>query len=109
MPRPDGAAFREQLDFGDGGLRDALSMFDQMVTFSGHDLRYKDVVQNLHILDYEYYFRLVDALLTENLSATLLLLFLGLFSPLPRGHAVQTPPRARLCSTTVVRNPEARA
>ncbi|TGE07687.1 DNA polymerase III subunit gamma/tau [Hymenobacter fodinae] len=58
----------------DGGLRDALSMFDQMVTFSGHDLRYKDVVQNLHILDYEYYFRLVDALLTENLSQTLLLL-----------------------------------
>jgi len=58
----------------DGGLRDALSMFDQMVTFSGHDLTYKDVVQNLHILDYEYYFRLVDGLLTENLSATLLLL-----------------------------------
>jgi DNA polymerase-3 subunit gamma/tau len=58
----------------DGGLRDALSMFDQMVTFSGHDLTYKDVVQNLHILDYEYYFRLVDGLLTENLSGTLLLL-----------------------------------
>ncbi|TYZ06936.1 DNA polymerase III subunit gamma/tau [Hymenobacter lutimineralis] len=58
----------------DGGLRDALSMFDQMVTFSGQNLRYQDVVQNLHILDYEYYFRLVDALLTENLSATLLLL-----------------------------------
>ena len=58
----------------DGGLRDALSMFDQMVTFSGHDLRYQDVVQNLHILDYEYYFRLVDALLSENLSQTLLLL-----------------------------------
>ncbi|MBG8554125.1 DNA polymerase III subunit gamma/tau [Hymenobacter guriensis] len=58
----------------DGGLRDALSMFDQMVTFSGQNLRYQDVVQNLHILDYEYYFRLVDALLTENLSTTLLLL-----------------------------------
>ena len=58
----------------DGGLRDALSMFDQMVTFSGQSLRYQDVVQNLHILDYEYYFRLTDALLTENLSAALLLL-----------------------------------
>ncbi|SES88618.1 DNA polymerase III subunit gamma/tau [Hymenobacter actinosclerus] len=58
----------------DGGLRDALSMFDQMVTFSGQNLRYQDVVQNLHILDYEYYFRLTDALLTENLSAALLLL-----------------------------------
>ena len=58
----------------DGGLRDALSMFDQMVTFAGHDLRYQDVVQNLHLLDYEYYFRLVEALLAENLSQTLLLL-----------------------------------
>ena len=58
----------------DGGLRDALSMFDQMVTFAGNNLTYKDVVQNLHILDYDYYFRLVDGLLTENLSAALLLL-----------------------------------
>ncbi len=58
----------------DGGLRDALSMFDQMVTFAGNNLTYKDVVQNLHVLDYDYYFRLVDALLAENLSAALLLL-----------------------------------
>jgi DNA polymerase-3 subunit gamma/tau len=53
----------------DGGLRDALSMFDQQVTFAGNNLTY-----NLHILDYDYYFRLVDALLRENLSAALLLL-----------------------------------
>jgi DNA polymerase-3 subunit gamma/tau len=58
----------------DGGLRDALSMFDQQVTFAGNNLTYKEVVQNLHILDYDYYFRLVDALLSENLSAALLLL-----------------------------------
>jgi len=58
----------------DGGLRDALSMFDQMVTFGGNNLTYKEVVQNLHILDYDYYFRLVESLLTENLSAALLLL-----------------------------------
>ncbi|HEX8505039.1 MAG TPA: DNA polymerase III subunit gamma/tau, partial [Hymenobacter sp.] len=58
----------------DGGLRDALSMFDQMVTFGGNNLTYKEVVQNLHILDYDYYFRLVDSLLTENFSAALLLL-----------------------------------
>ncbi|ALW83767.1 DNA polymerase III subunit gamma/tau [Hymenobacter sedentarius] len=58
----------------DGGLRDALSMFDQMVTFGGNNLTYKEVVQNLHILDYDYYFRLIDSLLTENLSAALLLL-----------------------------------
>jgi DNA polymerase-3 subunit gamma/tau len=58
----------------DGGLRDALSMFDQQVTFAGNNLTYKEVVQNLHILDYDYYFRLVDALLRENLSQALLLL-----------------------------------
>jgi len=58
----------------DGGLRDALSMFDQQVTFAGNNLSYKAVVQNLHILDYDYYFRLVEALLSENLSAALLLL-----------------------------------
>ncbi|MFC6225425.1 DNA polymerase III subunit gamma/tau [Hymenobacter artigasi] len=58
----------------DGGLRDALSMFDQMVTFGGNNLTYKEVVQNLHILDYDYYFRLIESLLTENLSAALLLL-----------------------------------
>jgi DNA polymerase-3 subunit gamma/tau len=58
----------------DGGLRDALSMFDQQVTFAGNNLTYKEVVHNLHILDYDYYFRLVDALLRENLSAALLLL-----------------------------------
>ena len=58
----------------DGGLRDALSMFDQQVTFAGNNLTYKEVVQNLHILDYDYYFRLVDALLREDLSKALLLL-----------------------------------
>ncbi|MGI4871836.1 MAG: DNA polymerase III subunit gamma/tau [Janthinobacterium lividum] len=58
----------------DGGLRDALSMFDQQVTFAGNNLTYKEVVKNLHILDYDYYFRLVDALLGENLSTALLLL-----------------------------------
>ncbi|GAA4372147.1 DNA polymerase III subunit gamma/tau [Hymenobacter koreensis] len=58
----------------DGGLRDALSIFDQMVTFSGHQLSYRAVVQNLHVLDYEYYFRLTEACLTQDLSATLLLL-----------------------------------
>ncbi len=57
----------------DGALRDALSIFDQMVTFSGHHLTYKATIQNLHILDYDYYFRLTDFLLTQNLSGSLLL------------------------------------
>jgi len=58
----------------DGALRDALSIFDQMVTFSGHHITYKDTVANLHILDYDYYFKLTDYLLAEDLSGTLLLL-----------------------------------
>lgn len=57
----------------DGALRDALSIFDQMVTFSGNRLTYRDTVNNLHILDYDYYFRLTDLLLAQDLSGTLLL------------------------------------
>jgi len=57
----------------DGALRDALSIFDQMVTFSGQQVTYKATVENLHILDYDYYFRLTDDLLAQNLSGALLL------------------------------------
>ena len=59
----------------DGGLRDALSMFDLNVTFStDRTLRYREVLENLHILDYDYYFRLTDLLLQGNLPQTLLVL-----------------------------------
>ncbi|TXK36896.1 DNA polymerase III subunit gamma/tau [Pontibacter qinzhouensis] len=57
----------------DGALRDALSIFDQMVTFSGSNITYRATVDNLHILDYDYYIRLTDYLLTQNLSGSLLL------------------------------------
>ncbi|RAU82637.1 DNA polymerase III subunit gamma/tau [Pontibacter arcticus] len=57
----------------DGALRDALSIFDQMVTFSGSNVTYKATVENLHILDYDYYFRLTDYLLAQNLAGVLLL------------------------------------
>ncbi|WP_187264650.1 DNA polymerase III subunit gamma/tau [Pontibacter beigongshangensis] len=57
----------------DGALRDALSIFDQMVTFSGSNITYRATVDNLHILDYDYYMRLTDYLLTQNLSGSLLL------------------------------------
>lgn len=58
----------------DGGLRDALSMFDLNVTFSeDRVLRYKEVLENLHILDYDYYFRLTDLLLAANLPQSMLL------------------------------------
>lgn len=56
----------------DGGLRDACSMFDQMVSFSGSNLTYKAVAENLHVLDYDYYFKLTDLLLAQKLPHTLL-------------------------------------
>ncbi|MCB0489617.1 MAG: DNA polymerase III subunit gamma/tau [Cyclobacteriaceae bacterium] len=59
----------------DGALRDALSIFDLMVTFSsGSEVTFKDVLSNLHILDYDYYFQVADGLLTENPTQPLLLL-----------------------------------
>ncbi len=59
----------------DGGLRDALSMFDLNVTFSaGNKLSYEAVLDNLHILDYDYYFKMVDALSDSKTSDALLIL-----------------------------------
>jgi DNA polymerase-3 subunit gamma/tau len=57
----------------DGGLRDALSMFDQIVSFSGGNVTYRSVIDNLNILDYDYYFNITDRLLNEDNSQTLLL------------------------------------
>jgi DNA polymerase-3 subunit gamma/tau len=56
----------------DGGLRDALSMFDQIVSFSGANVTYRAAIDNLNILDYDYYFNITESLLTENTSKTLL-------------------------------------
>ncbi|MFL0161570.1 DNA polymerase III subunit gamma/tau [Aquirufa salirivi] len=59
----------------DGGLRDALSMFDLNVTFStDNTLRHKAVLENLHILDSDYYFSLTDHLVEQNHTAVLLLI-----------------------------------
>lgn len=58
----------------DGALRDALSIFDQMVSFSGNNITYKDVIDNLNVLDYEYYFRVVDYILAKDTNSILLLL-----------------------------------
>jgi DNA polymerase III subunit gamma/tau len=58
----------------DGGLRDALSMFDLNVTFSSNrSLTYAEVLENLHILDYDYYLRMLDSLYAGNISETLLI------------------------------------
>lgn len=51
----------------DGGLRDACSIFDQMVAFTGNHLTYKQVVENLNVLDYDYYFKITDAFVANNL------------------------------------------
>ncbi|MHA4894514.1 DNA polymerase III subunit gamma/tau [Pedobacter sp. PWIIR3] len=57
----------------DGGLRDALSMFDQIVSYTNKNLTYKSVIANLNILDYDYYFKLTDFLTSTNVSQALIL------------------------------------
>jgi DNA polymerase-3 subunit gamma/tau len=77
-------AKKEQIDYepdglhiiaqkADGGLRDALSMFDQIVSFSDGKVTYRTVIDNLNILDYDYYFSIIDSLLKEDTAGTLLL------------------------------------
>jgi len=56
----------------EGALRDSLSIFDQLVSFAGNNLTYKDVIENLNILDYDYYFRITDDLLAENIPDVLM-------------------------------------
>ncbi len=57
----------------DGAMRDALSIFDRIVSFSGNKISYADVIANLNILDYDYYFRATNLLLSGNLAGSLLL------------------------------------
>lgn len=57
----------------DGGLRDACSIFDQMVAFTGNHLTYKQVVENLHVLDYDYYFKLTDGFLGQRLPEVMVI------------------------------------
>ncbi len=57
----------------DGGMRDALSIFDQVVSFTGGNITYQSVIENLNVLDYEYYFRLTGNILQNKVSASLLI------------------------------------
>ncbi|MEN8201461.1 MAG: DNA polymerase III subunit gamma/tau [Bacteroidota bacterium] len=79
-----GIATRESLEYeddalhviaqkADGAMRDALSIFDQVVSFSGKKITYQDVIKNLNILDYEYYFRLTFACMEGDAASALLL------------------------------------
>ena len=57
----------------DGALRDALSIFDRITSFSGKEITYDGVITNLNVLDYDYFFRAVDFLLTEDRGGVMLL------------------------------------
>ena len=58
----------------DGAMRDALSIFDQLVSLSGDSITYKQVIENLNVLDHDYYFRMTDLLLQGDASGVLLLI-----------------------------------
>jgi DNA polymerase-3 subunit gamma/tau len=55
----------------DGAMRDSLSLFDRLVSFSEKELTYKGVIEHLNILDYDYYFKVTDALLKNDINALL--------------------------------------
>lgn len=57
----------------DGAMRDALSIFDQVVSFSGNNITYQGVIDNLNVLDYDFYFKITNAFLNSNISETLII------------------------------------
>ena len=57
----------------DGALRDALSMFDQLIAFAGKELTYDIVTEQLHVLDHDTYFKIIDFALSANIPDSLLL------------------------------------
>ena len=57
----------------DGAMRDALTLFDQTVAFCGHEVSYEQVIRNLNVLDYEYYFKLTDEFLKGDYAAAFLI------------------------------------
>ena len=58
----------------DGGMRDALSIFDQVVSFTGGQVTYQKTIENLNVIDYDYYFRLTDMFLEKRIPDSLVLL-----------------------------------
>ncbi len=72
----------------DGGLRDALSMFDQIVSFSNKNLSYQAVIDNLNILDYDYYFKITQAIIDEDPSQGLLIFDQVLSNGFDGGHFI---------------------
>ncbi len=77
VAQSEGVGFEEQAlhviaQKADGGMRDALSIFDQVVSYTGGQITYEKTIENLNVLDYEYYFRLTDQLLAGEVSSCLL-------------------------------------
>ena len=58
----------------DGGMRDALSIFDQVVSFTGGQVTYQKTIENLNVIDYDYYFRLTDMFLEKRIPESMVLL-----------------------------------
>ena len=58
----------------DGGMRDALSIFDQVASFCGGNITYQQTIENLNVLDYDYYFRLTDYFLEGKITECMLTL-----------------------------------
>lgn len=58
----------------DGGMRDALSIFDQVASFCGGNITYQQTIANLNVLDYDYYFRLTDYFLEGKITECMLTL-----------------------------------
>ncbi len=57
----------------DGAMRDALTIFDQLVSYAGNNITYKSVAENLNILDYDYYFKITDACMGQNVPQCLVM------------------------------------
>ncbi|MBC8486917.1 MAG: DNA polymerase III subunit gamma/tau [Bacteroidetes bacterium] len=58
----------------DGALRDALSIFDQIVSFGGKNITYKNVIENLNVLDYDYYFKITESIVNGDIRSALLII-----------------------------------
>lgn len=66
-------AFNVIAQKADGAMRDALSIYDQVVSFSNNKVTYQKVIENLNILDYEYYFSLTDSFMKGDVSNCMLI------------------------------------
>ena len=70
----DKSALHIVAEKADGALRDALSIFDRLVSFAGNNLTYESAVSSLNVLDYDYFFKITDQLLSADLGSALLVL-----------------------------------